>query len=228
MKNLLKYFSVFKQNFGQGILVILYKLWPNQLFQSTMVSFWSNWKILLNFNLKSLQDTCAAIFVVFWWKPWIVYKKTDEWYIEWLRVTTNDNEWYKEWQRMTASDNEWYNEWQQMTTSDNEWQRVTTSSTTSDNEWYNKWKRVVQRVTMSGTTSDNEWQRVASRRITSDKVWQRVTANGNEWQHWQQWYNEWKRHSTLQIMDDCRPFNDKNRYTTTSRDGWLQLEWLDK
>ena len=32
----------------------------------------------------------------------------------------------------------------------------------------------------------------------------------------------------LQRIDDCRPFNDKNRYTTTSRDGWLQLEWLNK
>ena len=29
-------------------------------------------------------------------------------------------------------------------------------------------------------------------------------------------------------MGDCRAFNDKNRYTTTSRDPWLQLEWLNK
>ena len=105
----------------------------------------------------------------------IVYKKKDEWYIEWQLVTTNDNEW----QRMTTSDNKWYNEW--------------------------------QRVTASDTTSDNEWQQIAM----SDS-------------EWQQWYNEWKRHSTLQRMDDCRVFNDKNRYTTTSRDGWLQLEWLNK
>ena len=41
----------------------------------------------------------------------IVYKTTDEWFIEWQRVTTND----KEWQRMTTSG----------TTSDNECQRVT-------------------------------------------------------------------------------------------------------
>ena len=40
----------------------------------------------------------------------IFYKKTDEWYIESQRVTTNDNEWYREWQRMTTS----------VTTSDNE------------------------------------------------------------------------------------------------------------
>ena len=67
----------------------------------------------------------------------IVYKKTDEWYIEWQRLTTSgitsDNEWYNELQRMTASDKEWQrvttsdDEWQRMTTSDNEWQRVTTS-----------------------------------------------------------------------------------------------------
>ena len=37
----------------------------------------------------------------------IVYKKTDEWYIEWKRVV----------QRVTTNDNEWYNKWQGMTTS---------------------------------------------------------------------------------------------------------------
>ena len=31
---------------------------------------------------------------------WIVYKKTDERYIEWEQVTTSDNEWYNEWQRV--------------------------------------------------------------------------------------------------------------------------------
>ena len=41
----------------------------------------------------------------------IIYKKTDDWYIEWKRVATSG------------------------TTSDNEWQRVTTSGTTNDNEW---------------------------------------------------------------------------------------------
>ena len=71
----------------------------------------------------------------------IVYKKTDEWYIEWQRVvqrvTTSDNEWQQvahrvktsetrsgknsnEWQRMTIS----YFEQQRKTTNDNEWQRV--------------------------------------------------------------------------------------------------------
>ena len=57
--------------------------------------------------------TCFDLFM-------IVYKKTEEWYIEWQWVKT--------------SNNEWYNEWQQMTTSDNEWQQVTTSGTTTENE----------------------------------------------------------------------------------------------
>ena len=90
----------------------------------------------------------------------IVYKKTDEWYIEWQRVTTNDNEWQRVVQRVTTNDNEWYNEWQRMTT--------------SDNEWYNKWQRM--------TTSDNEWQHVVQRVTKSENEWQRVTTNGNEWQ----------------------------------------------
>ena len=64
------------------------------------------------------------------WK--IVYKKTDEWYIEWQWMTTSDaksdNEWYNKWQRMTVSDNEWQRVVQRMTTSDNEWQRVTIST----------------------------------------------------------------------------------------------------
>ena len=37
----------------------------------------------------------------------IVYKKTDEWYIELQRVTTNDNEWQQVVQRMTTADNKW-------------------------------------------------------------------------------------------------------------------------
>ena len=34
----------------------------------------------------------------------IVYKKKDEWYIEWHRMTTSDNEWQQVVQRMTTSD----------------------------------------------------------------------------------------------------------------------------
>ena len=119
------------------------------------------------------------------------------------RVTASDNEW----QRMTKSGVTSNNEWQRVTasgtTSDNEWQRVTTSDN-GDNEWYNKW----QRVTASNTTSDHEWQKMP---MTDSE--------------WQQCYNEWKRHSTLQRMDDCLAFNEKDRYTTASRD---VLEWLNK
>ena len=96
---------------------------------------------ITNKNCKRLYDQSNA-----WRVSKIVYKKTDEWYIEWQRVTTNDNE--------------CYNEWQQMTTSDNEWQRMTTSDTTSDNEWYNEWQRV--------TASDKEWQRM----VISDTEWE--------------------------------------------------------
>ena len=82
----------------------------------------------------------------------IVYKKTDEWYIEWQRVTTNDNEWYSEWQRVTTSSTTSDNEWEWVTMNDNEWQRVRTN----DNEWYNKWQRVVQR--MKANESDFRFQ----------------------------------------------------------------------
>ena len=62
----------------------------------------------------------------------IVYKKTDEWYIEWHRMTTSDNEWQQVVQRMTPS-----------LTTHRVVQGMTTSDTTSDNEWY----QVVQQVT---------------------------------------------------------------------------------
>ena len=51
----------------------------------------------------------------------------------------------------------------------------------------------MKKVTTSDTTSENEWQQ--------------MSMNDSEGQHC---YNELKRHSTLQRMDDCRPFNDKN------------------
>ena len=54
----------------------------------------------------------------------IVYKKTDEWNIEWQRMTTSDNEWQRVITSGTTSDNEWYNEWQRITMIDNEWQWV--------------------------------------------------------------------------------------------------------
>ena len=74
----------------------------------------------------------------------IVYKMTDEWYIEWQRVTTS----------RTTSDNEWQRVLEWVTTNDNEWQRVAQRMATNDNER--------QRMTTSGTTSDNKWQRVTT------------------------------------------------------------------
>ena len=51
----------------------------------------------------------------------IVYKKSDDWYIEWQRVTTNDNEW----KRVTANDNE---RQRVKRTGDSEWQWVTANA----------------------------------------------------------------------------------------------------
>ena len=72
----------------------------------------------------------------------IVHNKTDEWHIEWQRVTTIGATKHNQRQRMTTSGTQlWYNEWQRMTKSDNERQGMTTSGTTSVNEW--------QRMTIS-------------------------------------------------------------------------------
>ena len=57
----------------------------------------------------------------------IVYKKTDEWYIEWQRVITSGKTSGNE---IKTSDNEWQQVAQRMTTSDNKEQQVTTN----DNE----------------------------------------------------------------------------------------------
>ena len=48
---------------------------------------------------------------------WLVYKKTDEWYIEWQQVV----QWIK------TSENECFNQWQVVTAGENEWQQVTMS-----------------------------------------------------------------------------------------------------
>ena len=37
----------------------------------------------------------------------IVYNKTDEWYIDWQRMTTSANEWQRVVKRVTKSNNEW-------------------------------------------------------------------------------------------------------------------------
>ena len=87
----------------------------------------------------------------------IVYKKTDEWYIEWQRVvqrvTTNDNGGQRMTKSGAKSDNKWYNERQRVTMNDNEWQRMTTNN--------NEWQRM--------TTSENKWQ---------------VTKSDKEWSFW--------------------------------------------
>ena len=64
----------------------------------------------------------------------IVYKKTDEWYIEWQQVTKSDNEWQRIITSGTTNDNEWYDEWQRMTTNDNKWQQVVQEMKTNDTE----------------------------------------------------------------------------------------------
>ena len=51
---------------------------------------------------------------------WIVYKKTDKWYIEWQRVTSNDNEWEQVVQEAATNENEWQRVVQWVTTNDNE------------------------------------------------------------------------------------------------------------
>ena len=70
------------------------------------------------------------------WTKMIVYKKTDEWYTEWQRITASDNEWQQVIQRMTTSSTTSF------TTSDNEWQRMTMSGKTNGNEWHHEWKRM--------------------------------------------------------------------------------------
>ena len=112
--------------------------------------------------------------------------------------TWSGNDWQRVVQRVTTNDNEWYNEWQRMTTSDSKWQWVTAS----ENEWYNEWQRV--------TTNGNDWQQMTM----SDNEWQKVVQRV-------------KMALLLQRMDDCNFSYNKNRYST-SRDGWLILESLNR
>ena len=92
------------------------------------------------------------------------------------------------------------------TSSDNEWQRMTTSGTMSDNEW--------QRVISNDNEWYNEWQRVTQQMAMSDTEWQKMVQRV-------------KTAKLLQRMDDCNSFYNENGYTT-SRDGWLILEWLNR
>ena len=71
----------------------------------------------------------------------------------------------------------------------------------NDNEWHNKCQQV--------TASDKEWQQVT----TNDNKWQQVTARGKTNENGTIHIEEWM----IAIF-----------YVTTSRDWWLQLEWLNK
>ena len=51
----------------------------------------------------------------------------NEWYNEWLWMTTNDDEWHNEWQRVIQRETTIDNKWQRVTTNDNEWQQMTTN-----------------------------------------------------------------------------------------------------
>ena len=85
-----------------------------------------------------------------------------------------------------------------------EWHWMTTSDTTNSNEW--QWG--VQQVTKSGS----EWQRVT----TNDNEWQQTILSGTT--------NE---NDTVHFKELMTALKHKSKYTT-SRDGWLQLEWLNK
>ena len=87
-------------------------------------------KVMVTFKIFDVADCKTNNYST----QMIVYKKTDEWYIEWQRMTTsgttNDNEWYNEWKRVTTSgtsDKKWYRKWTLMTTSNKKWQRMTAS-----------------------------------------------------------------------------------------------------
>ena len=105
---------------------------------------------ITNKNCKRLYDQSNA-----WRVSKIVYKKTDEWYIEWQRVTTKR-------QRVTSNDNEWH----RVTTNDYEWQRVVQRVIKSNSKWQKvtangnkrQWVRaVVQRMKTVQYTSKNGW-----------------------------------------------------------------------
>ena len=78
---------------------------------------------------RFLRNTLLKILLI----ESIFFKKADEWYIKWQRVTSSDNEWYNEWQQMTMSGTKNDSEWQPETTKDNEWQWVTASGKTNEN-----------------------------------------------------------------------------------------------
>ena len=64
----------------------------------------------------------------------IVYKKTDEWYIKWQRMTTFGTTSDNEWQRVTTNDNQWQRVIQRVIINDNGWQRVVQQMKTTESE----------------------------------------------------------------------------------------------
>ena len=71
---------------------------------------------------------CAVLF-----HP-IYYKKTDEWYIVWQRVTLNGTTIDKECQQITTSCTTNESKWQWAERRDDEWQCMTTSGVTNENK----------------------------------------------------------------------------------------------
>ena len=78
-------------------------------------------------------------------------------------------------------------------------------------------------MTTSGTMNDKEWQQMKM----SDSEWQRVVQRVTSDSECQKVVQRVKMAHLLQTMDDCNSFYNENRYTT-SRDGWLILEWLNR
>ena len=72
-------------------------------------------RIIYHFIFFSFFDNYQHKWECFFGK--IVYKMSDEWYIEWQRVITSDNEWQRLVQRVTTTDSEW----QRLITKENEW-----------------------------------------------------------------------------------------------------------
>ena len=74
------------------------------------------------------------------------------------------------------------------------------------------------------TMNDREWKQVVQRVTTNDNEWQQMTMINKEWQKLVQ---RVKKTHLLQKMDVCNSFYNENRHTT-SRDGWLILEGLNR
>ena len=143
-----------------------------------------------HFCLSEYSVSCIALFLIYNLElsRFLVLVK---WFQRKI-VCKKTDKWYIV---VETRDDEWHSEWQRTATSDAEWQRV------------------LQKMITSGTTNGDKWQRVVQRVTANDNEWQCMTASENKWQwvaaHDRKWYNEWKRHSTVQRMDDCHQKNRK-------------------